>query len=187
MIWISKNRCVGCGLCVESCPVKAISIEKGIAVIDKNKCINCGNCINSCPQGAVKDIKEELVIAIGTDDGETIKSGDHVGMSKYYLIFECSKGNLDFKEKRENIKYLEDETKIHGDPEKAKKVTSVLKDIDVLVGERFGPNIVRLRNSFVCAVVREQKIENTLEKIKDNIIEIIDEKNKDDRNGIILR
>ncbi len=188
MLNISKNKCVGCGICESKCPVGAISVDikKGIAVIDQNKCINCGLCLQNCPQNAIKDIKEELTIAIGTDDGKIIKPDDHIGMSKFFQVWGYSNGKLSFIETRKNVKYREDEARIHGDPGKAKATTSALTNIEVLVGKMMGPNIKRLKDKFVAVIIREPNIKKATEIIKNNINEIIEEKNKKERKGIII-
>jgi len=92
MLHISKNKCVGCGICVGICP-EGIEILNGRARI-KAQNVNClKNVIMACPQEAIKDIKQELIFAIGTDDNETIKQDDHVGMSKYFQVWKYSEGN----------------------------------------------------------------------------------------------
>ena len=187
MVSISENKCVGCGICVTGCLANAISINgSGFAVIDRDKCVNCGACIKNCPQNAVREIKEVILFAIGTDDGKTIKSGDHVGMSKFYQIWKYLDGKLIFKEKRENIKYEENESEVHGDPQKAEKVASVLKGVSVIVGKMFGPNIIRLKNKFVPVVIREPNIKKAVKIIEENINEIIEEKNKKEKTGLVL-
>jgi len=51
---IDEKTCLGCGLCINNCPVGAISFNtNGKAVIDKTKCINCGTCQNLCPVNAI--------------------------------------------------------------------------------------------------------------------------------------
>ena len=187
MINISKNKCVGCGICIINCPADAISINDWVATVDQDQCVNCGACIKICPQNAAMDIKGEFLVAIGTDDDERLKSDNHVGMSKYFQVWIYSNGKLVFKESRENIKYKEDETRIHGDPGKAKATASALKGIDVLSGKMFGPNIKRLKNKFVCAVIREESIKQAIQVIKENINEIIEEINAEDKTGIILK
>ena len=188
MINISGNRCVGCGICESKCLVGAISVDcgKGIAVIDRDKCTGCGICIQNCPQKAISDIKGELNIAIGTDDQRIIKEDDHVGMSKYFQVWNYSEGKLNLIETRENSKYVEDEGRIHGDSKKAKATASVLTDIDVLVGKMMGPNVEILKNKFILVIIREPKIDNALRIIDKNINEIFEEREKTERHAIIL-
>jgi len=49
--FIDELKCRGCGLCLESCPVDAISGEKGaVHVIDQSACIKCGACVEVWPE-----------------------------------------------------------------------------------------------------------------------------------------
>jgi NADP-reducing hydrogenase subunit HndC len=52
---IDEVECVGCGQCVEVCPVDAITGETGEAhVIDPEVCIGCGQCVQACPIDAIE-------------------------------------------------------------------------------------------------------------------------------------
>ncbi|MFH0978217.1 MAG: DUF362 domain-containing protein [Candidatus Woesearchaeota archaeon] len=48
-----NENCIGCGICVENCNDKAISIVHGKAKIDNQKCVGCAMCISVCNSGAV--------------------------------------------------------------------------------------------------------------------------------------
>ena len=59
---IEKNKCTGCKMCGDICPVGAISFEvdkKGFwyPCIDKEKCINCGLCASKCPSLHPEEVK----------------------------------------------------------------------------------------------------------------------------------
>ena len=52
-VQINQEKCTGCGLCVEVCPVEAISMENDKAKIDAEKCVDCGQCVEECPNEAI--------------------------------------------------------------------------------------------------------------------------------------
>jgi coenzyme F420 hydrogenase subunit gamma len=47
---INQGLCMGCGTCVASCPVRAISMVYGKPQIDRDMCIKCGACYTQCPR-----------------------------------------------------------------------------------------------------------------------------------------
>lgn len=51
---LKRSRCMGCGVCRNTCPAHAIVIEKGKAKIDRRICIRCFCCQEFCPKGAMR-------------------------------------------------------------------------------------------------------------------------------------
>lgn len=47
MLNVSKELCIGCGICEDSCPFGAITLQDGLAVVG-DSCTLCGACIESC-------------------------------------------------------------------------------------------------------------------------------------------
>lgn len=92
---VDKEKCIECGKCTKACPynaiiaqhrpcvqsckVKAISMnEERKAVIDNKKCISCGACVYQCPFGAITD--KSLVL-------ETIKLLQNSNDNKDYRVY----------------------------------------------------------------------------------------------------
>ncbi|HXL01624.1 MAG TPA: 4Fe-4S binding protein [Candidatus Atribacteria bacterium] len=63
---INQEFCKGCGLCVNICPKKILTIEdnfnsKGYypaTMIDEEKCTACGFCAQVCPDVAISVYRE---------------------------------------------------------------------------------------------------------------------------------
>jgi anaerobic sulfite reductase subunit C len=53
-----EGHCTDCGLCVESCQERAITLEQKRPLIHRQQCVNCGLCIRSCLEGAIIQEKE---------------------------------------------------------------------------------------------------------------------------------
>lgn len=56
--YIITEACRGCiaNRCLSNCPVDAIHMLKGKAIIDYDKCVECGKCKESCPYNAIADV-----------------------------------------------------------------------------------------------------------------------------------
>lgn len=50
---VDRERCVGCGACVNLCPCHAIRFIDDRAFIDMDTCIECGTCRVSCGVNAI--------------------------------------------------------------------------------------------------------------------------------------
>ncbi|MFX0057954.1 MAG: ATP-binding protein [Candidatus Hodarchaeota archaeon] len=58
---IDNDICIGCGSCIDRCPVSAISMNE-FAVVNRNLCLGCGLCASTC--------SEEAITLTLRDDGE---------------------------------------------------------------------------------------------------------------------
>ena len=51
---IDKEKCTGCGECVEVCPVDVLEIKKEKCVLkNPDECIECRACEAACTNGAI--------------------------------------------------------------------------------------------------------------------------------------
>jgi uncharacterized protein (DUF362 family)/Pyruvate/2-oxoacid:ferredoxin oxidoreductase delta subunit len=52
--WIQRKLCIKCGMCVTTCPQKAIRqpARDNYPAVNQSDCIGCFCCLESCPQGA---------------------------------------------------------------------------------------------------------------------------------------
>lgn len=53
-ITVDKEKCIGCGICMERCFMKAIKITDGKCELDDSMCRGCGRCTEECPVDAIK-------------------------------------------------------------------------------------------------------------------------------------
>jgi len=51
------KACIHCGICVEHCPVGALSKIAGKVIWNEEKCIQCDNCIKACPHSSTPKTK----------------------------------------------------------------------------------------------------------------------------------
>ncbi len=56
---VLDDNCVGCGTCVELCPMNTIELVDSTARVNESKCIGCGVCVHHCPENAIELLRIE--------------------------------------------------------------------------------------------------------------------------------
>lgn len=73
-VFINRERCKGCGFCVEFCPTHALAMDKELnskgyhppVLVDLEACTGCDLCGLYCPDFAIHAVRLKLE----KDDGE---------------------------------------------------------------------------------------------------------------------
>ena len=57
MAWqviVDKDKCTGCGECVDVCPVSVYELKGGKSdPVNEDECIGCESCVEACPVEAI--------------------------------------------------------------------------------------------------------------------------------------
>jgi NAD-dependent dihydropyrimidine dehydrogenase PreA subunit len=88
---VDADLCTGCGICVETCQVDAVTIDKDqdISLLNLDRCIGCGNCVVTCTAGAMMLVKKdrEVVPPEDTEDlYETLMANKKGTLGKAKLV-----------------------------------------------------------------------------------------------------
>lgn len=98
------KRCIGCGECVATCPVKALTMDHGDINWNKDICVNCDTCIRTCkkcstPKTKTMDVevlKKEISNYVPFISGITTSGGECTLWEEFLIEFfkEIKKMNL---------------------------------------------------------------------------------------------
>lgn len=53
MIYVDREQCTGCALCLDACPTGALALRDDVAFVDQEHCEGCRACVDVCPTGAI--------------------------------------------------------------------------------------------------------------------------------------
>jgi len=53
-----EDMCDGCSLCLDRCPMDAITLDDDVSFVNDRRCIGCGLCVTSCPTSALSLIRK---------------------------------------------------------------------------------------------------------------------------------
>jgi Na+-translocating ferredoxin:NAD+ oxidoreductase RNF subunit RnfB len=56
---LSQEDCTGCEVCIERCPMDALTMTADGLRLERARCIGCGLCSTGCPAGAITLVQKE--------------------------------------------------------------------------------------------------------------------------------
>lgn len=57
---IVTDKCIGCGVCIDQCPVKCIKLNMPSPIHIMEDCVYCGRCVAKCPFDAIEITEEHF-------------------------------------------------------------------------------------------------------------------------------
>jgi len=95
-----KHKCIGCKICIETCPKGALTLDEDGMHIDRNKCDSCGLCSEECPSTALHmfgelwdledlyyEIQKDKVYYTQSHGGITVSGGEPTLQLDFLLDF----------------------------------------------------------------------------------------------------
>lgn len=105
------DTCIGCGLCVGRCPMKAISFDENNKCVHDTACVACGQCALKCPVAArILVEKEEIFNDLPWDLCADFKQRAEDRMQKGYVkdfvgtSLDANEADNDFAAKLETLR-----------------------------------------------------------------------------------
>ena len=72
---LERDRCAGCGACVEVCPQGVLELsERKATVVERDACMECGACATNCAVGAIT-VRAGVGCAVAVINGALSRTG----------------------------------------------------------------------------------------------------------------
>jgi NAD-dependent dihydropyrimidine dehydrogenase PreA subunit len=71
---IDTEHCIGCGQCIDACPMSILELKDGVCVMTKAyMCLECGTCMRECPEHAltIEGLDEKGTVKDFSPSGDT--------------------------------------------------------------------------------------------------------------------
>ncbi len=114
---------------------------------------------------------QKIITAFATDDGKTFMDR-HFGDALQYEIYEIDANS---HKHIGTINNVTEEEEMHADPNKAKGVTRLFKKdkVQILVSKKFGGNINRMKKKFVCILMNDPQISDSIKTIQRHFDQVV--------------
>lgn len=123
-----------------------------------------------------------LVTVIGVDkDGQITK--EHFGDNAQFVFYKITADKAVELKRVANSSGEEEE---HAEPRKAQRIKEIISEAQIMVGGAIGPNIRRMRGTFVPVITRYPDIQSTLEALKGSIVKLEEALQQSEKSTIIL-
>ena len=162
---LEREKCSGCGACVQLCPTQCISMEENgegfyYPRVNSQKCVSCGKCLKQCPQyNIIPGNKESTCYAVIHNDSKVLKTSTSGGafslfakevIEKGGAVYGCSMEKEDntFVVRHIRVDNMSDLEKIKG----SKYVQSIIGDTFLKAKEDLEQNRMVLFSGTPCQI-----------------------------------
>jgi nitroreductase/NAD-dependent dihydropyrimidine dehydrogenase PreA subunit len=111
--FIDPDSCIGCGLCVEVCPAKTLSMHDGKALVTGTHSMGCGHCEAVCPVDAIRveALEHPFTLSFSEVDDRWLPHGEY-DTAQLVRLMRSRRSCRNYTDREVDPKLLDDLVKI---------------------------------------------------------------------------